>query len=508
MAPYALAAQLEEVGFDVHVIDYFTRKAEFIKYLEQFVSSETLAIGISSTFLHPSGTKKRNWRTVADDQRRYNEGELWCESGAELESWLRDVKSMVHAIAPNCKFILGGTKALRVFRRSETYSGFDYICIGAGDDSLKAAVLSLSHGKIPDHFEKGGFKVLSVPVLKNQRANCPEARMSPKYGIQRFESLPIEISRGCVFNCKFCSYDKKESIRKDLGVLKNELLRNYEQFGTTVYHFTDDCFNDHREKVEAICSMLLSLPFKIEWVSYARVDVAVKFPHTIDLMVESGARGLFWGLESFDSDVARSAGKGTPVEKVKSFLLDFQSKYAGRCISAGSFIVGLPGETEESIQRTVDWLCSNKALDIVYAGPLVVTPYSTNLDKVVIDYAEYSRDPGKYGFKVVKFDPAYWEHDQMNSVRAEELAISFMQQWWSSQNSGAVKTVWSYPHLRTLGFSHDEIFSNLKGFERAAQFRSLAEERFNSFLARYFDLLARSSTTSMDSNRLSSPTGT
>jgi hypothetical protein len=264
MAPYALAAQLEEVGFDVVVIDYFTRKSDFKNYLKQFVDKHTLAIGISSTFLNSPGSQKKSWRSAGDENFAYDEGELWFDSGAELRNWLSETKSMVEAIAPNCKFILGGTKSLRVFRRPKVYSQFDFICVGAGDDSLKAAVLSLSQGLVPDYFDRDGFKVLAVPVLKNKRANCPEARMSPKYGIQQFESLPIEISRGCVFNCKFCSYDKKESIRKDLGILKQELLRNHEQFGTTVYHFTDDCFNDHREKVEATCSMLLSLPFKVE----------------------------------------------------------------------------------------------------------------------------------------------------------------------------------------------------------------------------------------------------
>jgi hypothetical protein len=207
-------------------------------------------------------------------------------------------------------------------------------------------------------------------------------------------------------------------------------------------------------------------------------------------MVESGARGLFWGLESFDDEVARKAGKGTPIEKVKNFLLDFQKRYGGRCLSAGSFIIGLPGETETSIQSTIDWLCANKALDVVYAGPLDITPYSTNLDKVVVDYSEYSRNPEKHGFTLVKFDPKYWQHEQMNSLRADEISAAFMKRWWESQNSGAVKTVWAYPHLRTLGFSHDEILENLRDTEGAARFRAEATLRFDAFLERYFKLLA------------------
>lgn len=489
MAPYALAGQLEASGFSVVVIDYFTQKKDFFDYLKHFLSAETLVVGISTTFLNPPAKKNRSSEDIETEQDRYDAGHLWFHSAIELTTWFAELRATIEAVAPNCKIIVGGAKTLSAFLNPDIYSKVDYLCVGAGDDSLTAAVTALASGSEPQYFERKGHRILSGVTLKNKRTECPEARLDHSYGIQLGESLPIEISRGCVFNCKFCHYEKKESIKKELGVLRNELLRNYENFGTTVYHFTDDCFNDHREKVESTCSMFLSLPFKIEWVSYARVDVAVKFPHTLSLMVEAGARGLFWGLESFDEDTARRAGKGTSTERVKQLLIEFQRDYGGECISAGSFIVGLPGESEESIQRTIDWLCTHKALDYIYVAPLNLAPYSTDLDKVVIDYAEYSRNPEKYGFKKISFAPDFWEHDQMNSHRAKELTASFVAQWQAHYKTNPVNSMWLYPHMRTLGFSHEEIFRALHDHSYSQVFAETAAQRNSDFRSRYFEKL-------------------
>src|SRR5690606_35918718 len=142
-------------------------------------------------------------------------------------------------------------------------------------------------------------------------------------------------------------------------ILKTEFVRNYENFGTTVYHFCDDCFNDSRAKVESVCNVIGQLPFKIEWISYARVDLAIRAPETLEMMIESGVKGLYFGVESFNSVVAKNAGKGVPSEQVKQFLLDFKSKYKNQCLLQASFISGLPGETVESFNETGDWLVSH-----------------------------------------------------------------------------------------------------------------------------------------------------
>lgn len=490
MGPYAVASQLRNAGFTSLVIDYFQAKRDFLDYFETFLSSDTLIVGLSSTFLNPH-RKSQNSKNAYDSMDVYYEGELHCEDGAALSNWLKDLKARINRLSPKAKLVLGGAKALRAFSNAEIYKEFDYICLGAGDNSMVELARKLQAGEPPDSRVYEGLNVLTGIQLKTDVAQCPDAGFDFRDGIQWHESLPIEVSRGCTFNCKFCHYEKKTSLRKPIEVLRAELLRNYEKFGTTVYHFTDDCFNDHPAKVEALCGLFLSLPFQIEWVSYARTDVAIKFPHTIDLMVRSGARALFWGIESLDEVTARKAGKGTPTEAVKKFLLDFVQRYGDRCLTAASFIIGLPGESKASIQRTLDFICQNKAMDVLAVSPLLIASYSERLDMKVIDYSDYSRNPSKYGFTKISFRPDYWEHSEMNSHEAHELSNRFYKEWKSAHKFYGLTSIWYYPHLRTLGYSHEEITKLVRAQSLPADFDRVSGERFQRFLDTYFDNLAR-----------------
>src|SRR5262249_33967039 len=160
------------------------------------------------------------------------------------------------------------------------------------------------------------------------------------------------------------------------------------------------CFNDTRDKVETVCGIIKSLPFPIEWVSYARVDVHIKHPETLDLMVESGCRGLMYGVETFNHEAAKAAGKAVPPEKVKQFFLAAREKYRGQMLLNASFIVGLPHETPASQRATTQWLLEHNVFDWVACGLLGFLHYRKELDQSVLDYADYSRNPKRYGLEV------------------------------------------------------------------------------------------------------------
>lgn len=487
MGPYVLASQLERAGFDVAVIDYFTRIPDFFEYLEQFLDSSTLFVGISSTFLSPAGPDPSG----AKFDLRYGHSGLWLPTGNDLKEWVAKLRSVVRKHNPAAKIVLGGAKAVHPLKGWGEAGVFDFIGLSATDQSIVEFATSLKLGTFPKSYEhKSNLLIDNREELKNKR--CPETILNSKYAIRAKESLPIEVSRGCVFNCKFCHFDKKESFRKDLATLRGEFLRNYELFGTTVYHFCDDCFNDSRKKVEEICTMILGLPFKIEWVSYARVDVAVRFPETMRLMVESGASGLFFGLESFNYTVARNAGKGTPPEKVKEFLIEAQQKYGDRCLLQGSFITGLPGETIESTMETIDWVTNNRALDFVFLTPLYISPaaYDQKIDKVSVDFSEYSRSPESHGFKKFDDQSAYWEHDTMNFDQAVDLASQFQMAWEAAGHKTFMRQIWEYPMLRTLGFTKNEIRDMALNEKMAEIWKREAFSRFANFTKEYWERLA------------------
>ncbi len=489
MGPYVLASQLERQGIETRVIDYFTRHPDFFNYLESFLSSETKILGLATTFLFPQQNIFQEHRNEGLD--RYYTGELWFEKGEDLKTWFTQLRAVLDRKAPQCKIVIGGTKAQFAHWRSEFYGEVDFINLGPGDQSLAALYWDLVKNNTPKTLTEWNGKILSHEGFLKRNALCPTCDFKAVWGIQKQESLPIEIARGCIYNCKFCHYEKRESFKKSLDDLKQEFIRNYENFGTTTYHFCDDCFNDSRKKVEDTCNMFLSLPFQLNWVSYARTDVAVKFPETIDLMIESGARGVYWGIESFDYKTALRAGKGTHPDRVKEMLLNFSAKYKDRCLSEGSFIVGLPGETQETLEQTMQWLQENPVFDYATFGALGLMPYTADLDNFVFDFADYSRNPEKYGFKKVSFRPNYWEHETMNSKEAGALAAQMARRWREVQPPGIIRTIWLYPHLRSLGYSHEDAFQMRSASEKDPQRREEVKSRFAKFLLNYFEELQR-----------------
>ena len=484
LAPYLLSTHLTQHGFDTVVIDWFTAKENFFDFLKQFLGPETLMVGLSSTFLQPPRTTEEHFQT----EQMYWEGFLWKENVGEFRESPTELRTLLDEYNPKAKIVIGGAKAMFGLDHADesggAYQFVDYFILGTADRAIVKFCQQLHSGQTPPYIVNRGARIYANrdDLVGN---TCPKTRFEPYHALQFGESLPIEISRGCIYNCKFCRYDKMESIRKPINELQEEMTRNYETFGTSMYIFSDDCFNDSRGKVETVCEMFLKLPFKVEWISHVRVDVACRFPETLDLMVESGARALHWGIESFSAKAARAAGKGTPPELVKEMLLNMKLKYGHRCLNEGSFITGLPHESRESLDETLDWVLTHEALDTAVFFPLGLYPYHAGLDGTVLDYDEYSRNPEKYGFRKVSFDPVYWEHDWMNSNEATAIADKMTRAWQHAGRRGYAIHIWDYPHLRTLGLTHDEIVRLFKDPQYGAEMTDVINTRRTQFVENY-----------------------
>lgn len=493
IGPYRIAHELENQGIETFVIDRFYSFSDFFDILENILDENFIGIGISTTFLSPPDHLKTFDRHSSKEQRSrnyYSAGIISADS-SDRKNWFTHLKSLMKTKSPRAKIFVGGSKAQYFYHSMyNDLDEIDYVVMGVVDKVFPLIIQDLLAGREPHYKKIGTKKVIDTANHYLQPKVCPPHEWKDHWFIQPGEALPIEIGRGCAFNCKFCNYDKRENHRKTLDELKQEFVRNYEKFGTQFYHFVDDCFNDSRVKVEEVCNLILSLPFKIEWVSYMRFDIAIKFPHTADLMVESGGRAFHWGVESLTYEVARRAGKGTHSDLVKKFILEFSQKYKNICYSTGSFISGLPGETEESWKTQINWLLETEAFDFVLIGPLGIAPYKAEFDGTVIDYADYSRNPQKYGFQYVDMQTGDWKHDFMDRAKATELSQWACDQWKDKTlyREGLVTDIWLYPVLRAHGLSTDEVreFYFNPSKERQTELRAKAAPLFHARRENYF----------------------
>lgn len=160
----------------------------------------------------------------------------------------------------------------------------------------------------------------------------------------------VVTSRGCPGGCRFCikhvSYGRSVRFRSPENILAElELLVG---LGVRHVHMYADLFTVSREQVMGLCEGILARGLRIRWTCNSRVDFVD--PEMLRTMARAGCWMISWGIESGSEEVLRRAGKGIRLEQVEQALR--WAKKAG-IRNWGYFIIGLPGETEETIQQTI-----------------------------------------------------------------------------------------------------------------------------------------------------------
>lgn len=176
-------------------------------------------------------------------------------------------------------------------------------------------------------------------------------------------------SRGCPAMCSFCLWPQTHSghrwrLRSATDVA-NEVRYALDSFpGLKEVFFDDDTFNYRRERTIELCKHLR--PLRFTWSCTSRVTTDYE---TLKAMKEAGCRLLIVGYESGDPQILKNIKKGATVEMAQRFTDN--CKKLGLLVH-GDFIVGLPGETRDSLRRTIDFA---KRLDCETVQVSIAHPY-------------------------------------------------------------------------------------------------------------------------------------
>ena len=358
LGTYKIAYELRQAGFQVVVLNHLHvfSLEEVFHYLKELVNEKTLFVGINNIFYQqisePIITEENNiYYTPSKPGAMLPHG---LDKNDQLVKYIKELN-------PNCALVLGGASAHDAYYNKE----YDYIVTGYADLSVVNLARHLQDKSVL--IEKSHRSIFGPIIITDSKAdgfNFSQSTMryEPQDGILKGEVLPIEIARGCIFKCTFCSYPlngkKKLDYVKDSEILYREFIDNYEKFGTTRYSFVDDTFNDSLEKCKMIYDISKRLPFKLEYWAYIRLDLLAAHPKTIDWLFDSGLRGCFFGIETFNQATGSLIGKGGKRERIIETLRYIMSRWGNESMLHGSFIFGLPHESLNSMQQTVDILLS------------------------------------------------------------------------------------------------------------------------------------------------------
>ena len=184
----------------------------------------------------------------------------------------------------------------------------------------------------------------------------------------------IVTSRGCPAGCKYCikhvSY--QNSVRLRSAPLIFEELQLLSKLGIHYVHMYADLFTVNRAQVVDLCRLIIDSGLEVHWTCNSRVDYVDE--EMLQLMGQAGCWYVSWGIESANEQILRTAHKGYKKEQVLKALT--WAKQAG-ISNWGFFIIGLPGETEETIRQTIDY-AKSLPLDIALfhiAAPYPGTPF-------------------------------------------------------------------------------------------------------------------------------------
>ena len=476
---HRIATFLREQGYDVEVVDFWPEwsRIQLLKFFHQRVREDTIAVGLSGMF----SINALN-RSAGKDYT----------SSRHTHQYVTQTIAILKERYPQLKFV-GGAQNLTAILDYK----LDYYVYGFGEyaivELLKYFKRELNNVQIEQRIV-GGRKINVINCQKGHpAAPMPDARV--KYEerdyIQPQEVLTIELARGCKFKCKFCQFPilgVKGDYSRSAESLKEELLDNYNRWGTTVYSVSDETVNDSPEKLAKCAEVIRSLPFQPHLTGYIRADLLINKPETWQDLWDMGLRSQYYGIESLHQPAGKIVGKGINVDKLKEGLIAvrdwFENKEEGRgqFRATISLILGLPEETKETFLNGINWLRKNLPTHSFNACPLymsgrqlkdtIQTPsvfdltweeegLFTELDVNTIDPDQIQFHPNTDSWmRQNLFDAGRfkWSHNTMNFFESLQIFDELVNDTESINNWPDV--FFYHRYLTTNKYTIDDIYNN------------------------------------------------
>lgn len=410
---YRIATEIRKAGYSCQVIDYVTKFSfdELYSILDYFVGEETLIVGFSSTFFTYVDTEYQPFQTQQLDTNhkmglriKYVTDNLSTMNYPYHPKRMTQIFDHIYKKNPKVKIVYGGAKAQ--FQRALC----DTFAIGYSDASIVHYMKYLEGKNSFFQFEttpSGNAVIVGDSCYFDFSTSTIDWHESDF--VRRGEVLPIEISRGCVFNCAYCYFPLRgkknlDHIKKE-SVLRDEFLRNYHEYGVTRYVYSDDTHNDSMDKLRMLHKVVQSLPFEIEYVAYMRHDLIYANKDSIKLLRESGLRSVMFGIETLNHDAGKAIGKGLHPEKTKELMHRLkEDEWKNEVGIFSGFIVGLPHETPETVNKWFEWVMDKKCpIDTFIVTGLEIKAQKHNLH---FGHSILGTKPEKYGYTL--YDNGTW----------------------------------------------------------------------------------------------------
>ncbi|HEY8551344.1 MAG TPA: radical SAM protein [Vicinamibacterales bacterium] len=181
----------------------------------------------------------------------------------------------------------------------------------------------------------------------------------------------VETSRGCPYSCDFCVapiHQGHKFRERDPEAIVDEMARAKRELGVSHFYLWGDTVTLNAKTFSKFCDALIARKLDVRWFGNARADNLVN-PEFVRRLRASGCWMLAMGIESASEDTRRDMVKRLEEQKIETA---FRNLRAAGIRSFAFFIFGYPGETPETLERTIDYAI---ALDPDFANFYPAVPY-------------------------------------------------------------------------------------------------------------------------------------
>ncbi len=419
MAGYYLESFLKLNGYDAHaVFDWNDDLA-----LERALASDPVAIALSTTYITDNVLLEKcieTLRTLVGDLPILVGGPyIWKQKQEfERDSWkdaryIAEAKALGVDLLADCLFAASTQGSLR---------DAIYIAHEFGEYTMLQVLAAIVEGK-------SGFEDLSrIPnlVLSNSDSvwYATPAAIEPTNLDEDFThwdlidkiptTIPIRASVGCPFRCRYCDFVElhpKVLMRSPQSIVRE--IRQARKRGGRVFGFIDDNIFLSKKRITQLTTAVITADLNIAWGGFFRVDRVDE--SNIDALVASGCRFGLCGIESADELQLKRLRKGCVHAEVERGIE--LATAAGINLNL-SLLIGFPGETEHTLNATIDALNRIPSHHPGFASWLAYPFYL--LPNTAADDLEFRRKHGLVGRRRT------WRHDTMTSSEAENQWANHM----------------------------------------------------------------------------------
>ncbi|UCD77146.1 MAG: radical SAM protein [Desulfobacterales bacterium] len=376
-----LAAALSEAGIEVKILDLVVfphSQAMLQNVLEQFKPQIAGLTAVTMTFDFAIGV-------------------------------IRDIKHL----CPKILTVMGGPHVS--FCAPETLQRFpelDIVVLGEGEQTVVELIRAVENGRQLEGVKgiayRSSFDIRCTPerapIEDLDTLPVPARHLLP-LGRYRALGMPVSLttSRGCPYKCIFCVGRKMVGARVRYRS-PHKVVDELEYLHTLRFHqinIADDLFTANKNHCLAVCDEIVKRRLKITWTSFARVDTVSE--EVLTRMKAAGCSAVSFGIESGNPQILKTIKKGITREQVVAAVI--MCRRAGITPFA-SFILGLPGETPQTIQETLDFGEQLKDLGLSF-GFHLLAPFPGT---------EIRANSHQYGIKILTDD---WSQYHANRAIVE-----------------------------------------------------------------------------------------